>query len=142
MSPGLTRAAAHSVSPTFAQVNSCMVAPPGRADRIACEEQSALKLETFELVMGLLLGVSFEFDDEDPQAEKARTSARTGTTVRLRRTRLLRALGMRRDRAVADDKGVLRRGSWCGRVGRQIYPLKRKPVGPHDLGVSRSTVVH
>jgi hypothetical protein len=109
VSPGLTRAAAHSVSPTFAQVNSCMVAPPGRADKIACEEQSALKLETFELVVGLLLGVSFEFDDEDPQAEKARTSARTGTTVRLRRTRLLRALGMRRDRAVVDDKGVLRR---------------------------------
>ena len=109
VSPGLTRAAAHSVSPTFAQVNSCMVAPPGRADKIACEEQSALKLETFELVVGLLLGVSFEFDDEDPQAEKARTSPRTETTVRLRRTRLLRALGMRRDRAVVDDKGVLRR---------------------------------
>jgi hypothetical protein len=59
-----------------------MVAPPGRADKIACEEQSALKLETFELVVGLLLGVSDEFDDEDPQAEKARTSPRMGTTVR------------------------------------------------------------
>ena len=94
VSPGLTRAAAHSVSPTFAQVNSCMVAPPGRADRIACEEQSALGLESFELVVvGPLLGVSaLEFDEEDPQAEKARTSPRTGTTVRFRRTRLLRAL--------------------------------------------------
>jgi hypothetical protein len=70
-----------------------MVAPPGRADRIACEEQSALVLEPVELVVGLLLlGVSLEFDEEDPQAEKARTSPRTGTTVRLRRTRLLRAL--------------------------------------------------
>jgi hypothetical protein len=37
------------VSPTFAQVNSCMVAPPGRADRIACEEQSALVLEPLEV---------------------------------------------------------------------------------------------
>jgi hypothetical protein len=92
VSPGLTRAAAHSVSPTFAQVNSCMVAPPGRADRIACNEQSALVLEPVELVMALLLGVSFEFGEEDPQAEKARTSPRTGSTVRLRRTRLLRAL--------------------------------------------------
>jgi hypothetical protein len=91
-SPGLTRAAAHSVSPTFAQVNSCMVAPPGRADRIACEEQSALAFGPFELVVGLLLGVSLEFGEEDPQAEKARTSPRTGITVRLRRTRLLRAL--------------------------------------------------
>jgi hypothetical protein len=59
-----------------------MVAPPGRADRIACEEQSALILESVELVVGLLPGVSFEFDEEDPQAEKARTSTRTGTTVR------------------------------------------------------------
>jgi len=92
VSPGLTRAAAHSVSPTFAQVNSCMVAPPGRADRIACEEQSALVFGPFELVVGLLLGVSLEFGEEDPQAEKARTSPRTGITVRLRRTRLLRAL--------------------------------------------------
>ena len=92
MSPGLTRAAAHSVSPTFAQVNSCMVAPPGRADRIACEEQSDLVLGPVELVVGLLIGVSLEFDEEDPQAEKARTGPRMGTTVRLRRTRLLRAL--------------------------------------------------
>jgi hypothetical protein len=69
-----------------------MVAPPGRADRIACEEQSALVLEAWELVVGLLLGVSLEFDEEDPQAEKGRTSPRTGTTARLRRTRLLRAL--------------------------------------------------
>ena len=82
VSPGLTRAAAHSVSPTFAQLNSCMVAPPGRADRIACEEQSALGLESVELVVGLLFGVSFERDEEDPQAEKARTSPRTATTVR------------------------------------------------------------
>jgi hypothetical protein len=82
VSPGLTRAAAHSVSPTFAQVNSCMVAPPGRADRIACEEHSALVLEPFEPVMALLLGVSLEFDEDDPQAEKARTSPRTGSTVR------------------------------------------------------------
>ena len=44
------------------------------------------------VVVGLLLGVSLEFDEEDPQAEKARTSPRTGTTVRLRRTRLLQAL--------------------------------------------------
>jgi hypothetical protein len=93
VSPGLTRAAAHSVSPTFAQVNSCMVAPPGRADRIACEEQSALVLEAWELVVGLLLGVSaLEVDGEDSQAEKARTSPRTATTVRLITTRLLRAL--------------------------------------------------
>jgi hypothetical protein len=82
VSPGLTRAAAHSVLPTFAQVNSCIVAPPGRADRIACEEQFALVLEPVELVVGLLLGVPFEFDEEDPQAEKARTSPRTMTTVR------------------------------------------------------------
>jgi hypothetical protein len=70
-----------------------MLAPPGRADRIACEEQSALGLESFELVVGLLLGVSaLEFDEDDPQAEKARRNPRTATTVRLRRTRLLRAL--------------------------------------------------
>jgi len=69
-----------------------MVAPPGRADRIAGEEQSALGLESVEEVVGLLLGVSFERDEEDPQAEKARTSPRMGTTARLRRTRLLRAL--------------------------------------------------
>jgi len=40
---------------------------------------------------------------------------------------------MRRDRAVVDDKSVLRTGSWCSRVGRQFTlssPLKRKPVGP------------
>jgi hypothetical protein len=93
VAPGLTRAAAHSVSPTFAQLNSCMVAPPGSADRIACEEQSALGLESFGLVVGPLLGVSaLEFDEEDPQAEKARRNPRTATTVRLRRTRLLRAL--------------------------------------------------
>jgi hypothetical protein len=73
-------------------VNSCMVAPPGRADRIACEEQSALVFGPFELVVGLLLGVSREVGEEDPQAETARTSPRTGTTVRSRRTRLLRAL--------------------------------------------------
>ena len=120
VSPGLTRAAAHSVSPTFAQVNSCMVAPPGRADRIACEEHSALGLELVELVVGLLLGVSLEFDEEDPQAEKARTSPRTGTTVRFRRRRPMRALWMRRHRAVVDDNGVLRSGSWCARVGRQF----------------------
>ena len=89
--PGLTRAAAHSVSPTFAQSNLSMVAPPGRADRIASEEQSALVL-AFELDVRSRLGVSRESDEEAPQAEKARTSARTGTIVRLRRTRLLRAL--------------------------------------------------
>jgi hypothetical protein len=55
-----------------------MVAPPGRADRIACEEQSALVFGPFELVVGLLLGVSLEFGKEDPQAEKARTSPKTG----------------------------------------------------------------
>jgi hypothetical protein len=82
-----------------------MVAPPGRADRIACEEQEALVSEPFELVVGRLLGVSLAFDEADPQAEKARTSPRTATTVRLRRTRLLRALWMQRDRAVVDDKG-------------------------------------
>jgi len=69
-----------------------MVAPPGRADRIACEEQSALVPESFELVVESLLGVSLELDEEDPQAVKARTSPRTERTVRLRRTRLLRAL--------------------------------------------------
>jgi hypothetical protein len=65
-----------------------MVAPPGRADRIACEEQSALISAAFELVVELPLGVSLGVDDVDPQAEKARTSARTETTVRFRRTRL------------------------------------------------------
>ena len=69
-----------------------MVAPPGRADRIAFEEHSALVREAWELVVGLLPGVSLEFDEEDPQAEKARTSPRTGTTARLRRARPLRAL--------------------------------------------------
>jgi len=70
-----------------------MVAPPGRADRIACEEQSALGLASLELVVGLLLGVSaLEFDAEDPHAEKARRNPRTATRVRLRRMRLLRAL--------------------------------------------------
>jgi hypothetical protein len=70
-----------------------MLAPPGRADRIACEEQSALVREPSELVVPLVLGVSaFEVDGEDPQAEKARTSPRTETTVMLRRTRLLRTL--------------------------------------------------
>jgi hypothetical protein len=59
-----------------------MVAPSGRADRIACEEQSALVLELVELVVGLLLGVSLEFDEDDPQAERARTSPRMGSTVR------------------------------------------------------------
>jgi hypothetical protein len=96
VSPGLTRAAAHSVSPTFAQVNSCMAAPPGRADRIAWEEQSALVLESVELVVALPLAVSLvvslEVEDDDPQAEKASTSPRTETTVRWRSTRLLRAL--------------------------------------------------
>ena len=115
--------AAHSVSPTFAQLNSCMVAPPGKADRIACEEHSALGLELVELVVALLLGVSLEFDEEDPQAEKARTSPRTGTTVRFRRTRPMRALWLRRDRAVVDDKGVLPNGSWCA-CGSTMYPLK------------------
>jgi hypothetical protein len=93
VSPGLTRAAAHSVSPTFAQLNSCIVAPPGRADRIACEEQSALALERSELVVGLLLGMSaLEVDEGDPQAEKARTSPRTVTTARSITTRLQQAL--------------------------------------------------
>jgi hypothetical protein len=70
-----------------------MVAPPGRADRIAREEQSALVLETFELLVAApLLGVSLGFAAEDPQAEKARTSPITKTTVRLGRTRLLRTL--------------------------------------------------
>ena len=82
VSPGLTRAAAHSVSPTFAQVNSCMVAPPGRADKIACEEQSALVFVPFEVLVGLPLGVSLEVGEGDPQAEKARTSPRTEITVR------------------------------------------------------------
>ena len=82
VSHGLTRAAAHSVSPTFAQVNSCMVAPPGRADRIACEEQSASVWEPFELVVGRLREVSLESDEDDPQAEKARTDPRMRSTVR------------------------------------------------------------
>jgi hypothetical protein len=59
-----------------------MVAPPGRADRIAWEEQSALVWEPLELVVRLLFGVSLEFDEADPQAEMARTSPRTGSTVR------------------------------------------------------------
>jgi hypothetical protein len=89
---GLTRAAAHFWPPTSAQVNSSMVAPPGRADRIACEEQSALVSEPAELVVGPLLGVSaLGVDEEVAQAEKARTSPRTETTVRFRRTRLVRA---------------------------------------------------
>jgi hypothetical protein len=87
-----------------------MVAPPGRADRIACDEQSALVLEPSELVVVLLLEVSLEFGEADPQAEKARRSPSTGITVRLRTTRLLRALWMRRDRAVVGNKGVLRSG--------------------------------
>jgi hypothetical protein len=66
-----------------------MVAPPGKADRITCEEQSALVLESVELVVGLLRGVSvLEVDDEDPQAEKVRTSPRTATAVRFITTRL------------------------------------------------------
>jgi len=70
-----------------------MVAPPGRADRIACEEQSALVSEPAELVAGRLLGVSaLGVDEEVAQAEKARTSPRTETTVRIRRARLVRAL--------------------------------------------------
>jgi hypothetical protein len=49
--------------------------------------------EPSELVVRLVLGVSaLEVDGADPQAEKARTSPRTQTTVRLRRTRLSRAL--------------------------------------------------
>src|SRR6476659_7926426 len=38
---------------------------------------------------------------------------------------------MRRYRAAVDDKGVLRRGSWCARVGRKFTlsnPLKRKHI--------------
>jgi hypothetical protein len=90
---GLTRAAAHFWPPTSAQVNSSMVAPPGRADRIACEEQSALVPEPAELVVAALLGVSaLGVDGEDPQAEKARTSPSTETAVKLRRRRLSRAL--------------------------------------------------
>jgi len=70
-----------------------MVAPPGRADRIACEEQSDLMWERSELVAGLLLGVSaLEVDGEEPQADKARTSPRTATTAALITTRLLRAM--------------------------------------------------
>ena len=81
VSPGLTRAAAHSVPSTVAQSNFSMVAPLGRADRIASEEQSALVLEPVALVVALLLGlVAPELGDEDPQADKARTSPTTGTT--------------------------------------------------------------
>jgi len=105
-----------------------------------------LGLELVELVVALLLGVSLELDEEDPQAEKARTSPRTGTTVRFRRTRPMRALWLRRDRAVVDDKGVLPNGSWCA-CGSTIYPLKpalkRKllgqrfqPTGPRPVPVT------
>ena len=86
--PGLVNAAAQSVSPTFAQSNFCIVAPPGNADRMASEEQSGFVFEPLELVEPPL-GVPPEFDGEDPQAEKARTDPRTGTTARLRRARLL-----------------------------------------------------
>jgi hypothetical protein len=41
-----------------------------------------LAVEPFELVAWLLVGVSLEFDEDDPQAEKARTSPRTGSTAR------------------------------------------------------------
>jgi hypothetical protein len=114
-----------------------MVAPPGKADSIACEEQSALTSEPSELVVALLLevslalrGVSLELGEEVMQAEKARTSPRTATTLKLRRMRLLRALEIRRDRAVVDDKGVLPR---CARVDRQFTlrsTLKRKKHRP------------
>jgi len=42
VSPGLTRAAAHNLPPTSAQVNSCIVAPPGSAARIASDVQAAV----------------------------------------------------------------------------------------------------
>ena len=85
-------------------------------------------LRSAELVVRLLPEVSLDFEEEDPQAETAKTSPRTATTVSERRMRLLRGRGVRRDGAVMDDKGVLRRGSWCTRVGRQFTPsspLKR-----------------
>ena len=40
VAPGLTRAAAHNLPPTLAQVNSCIVAPAGSAARIASEVQA------------------------------------------------------------------------------------------------------
>ena len=39
VSPGLTRAAAHNLPPTLAQVNSCIVAPDGSAATIASDVQ-------------------------------------------------------------------------------------------------------
>jgi hypothetical protein len=38
--PGLTRAAAHNLPPTLAQVNFCIVAPDGSAARIASDVQA------------------------------------------------------------------------------------------------------
>ena len=43
---------------------------------------------------------------------------------------------------MVDDKGVLRRGSWCARVGRQFTlpsPLKRTPVDSCDNGSALPT---
>jgi hypothetical protein len=40
VAPGLTRAAAHNLPPTLAQVNSCIVAPAGSAARIASDVQA------------------------------------------------------------------------------------------------------
>ena len=42
VSPGSTRAAAHSLPPTSAQVNSFIVAPAGSAARIASDVQASV----------------------------------------------------------------------------------------------------
>ena len=42
VSPGLTRAAAHSLPLTSAQVYSCIVAPAGSAARIASDVQASV----------------------------------------------------------------------------------------------------
>jgi hypothetical protein len=42
VSPGLTRATAHNLPPTSAQVNFCIVAPAGSAARIASDVQAAV----------------------------------------------------------------------------------------------------
>jgi hypothetical protein len=42
VSPGITRAAAHNLPPTSAQVNSCIVASARSAARIASDVQAAV----------------------------------------------------------------------------------------------------
>ena len=80
MSPGSTRAAAHSVSPTLAQSNRFMVAPPGRAFRIAGTVQSGLLVDPFPAGVGLLSGVVAD-DEQAPSRPTLQIRSRVASIL-------------------------------------------------------------